>query len=178
MSFAFPSIPLVKRGTIHPVQFGQRLSDFCSRLKQQNEHWLVQQFLNNEQSNNQPIVAQEYREGVALSEDEKEQTEAQSKDVLTLAGAWNMYKKEKALNWTKAISQANERFMEILLIVLGSSTDVTTITKQDIKQVMEVEENLPRRVVQPYRPMTVHQLIGCDDVPSEDLVGAELSTSI
>ncbi|MCT6647192.1 hypothetical protein N4G37_14075, partial [Enterococcus faecalis] len=71
-----------------------------------------------------------------------------------------MYKKEKALNWTKAISQANERFMEILLIVLGSSTDVTTITKQDIKQVMEVVENLPRRVVQPYRPMTVHQLIG------------------
>ena len=47
-----------------------------------------------------------------------------------------MYKKEKALNWTKAISQANERFMEILLIVLGSSTDVTTMTKQDIKQVM------------------------------------------
>ena len=82
------------------------------------------------------MVAQEYREVVALSEDEKEQTEAQSKDVLTLAGAWNMYKKEKALNWTKAISQANERFMEILLIVLGSSTDVTTMTKQDIKQVM------------------------------------------
>ena len=97
---------------------------------------VVQQFLNNEQSNNQPMVAQEYREVVALSEDEKEQTEAQSKDVLTLAGAWNMYKKEKALNWTKAISQANERFMEILLIVLGSSTDVTTMTKQDIKQVM------------------------------------------
>ena len=136
MSFAFPSIPLVKRGTIHPVQFGQRLSDFCSRLKQQNEHWLVQQFLSDERRNLQPIVVQEYRETVTPSEDEEEQTEAQSKDVLTLAGAWNMYKKEKALNWTKAISQANERFMEILLIVLGSSTDVTTMTKQDIKQVM------------------------------------------
>ncbi|MCV5675186.1 hypothetical protein OFN11_26920, partial [Escherichia coli] len=95
------------------------------------------------------------------------------KEVLTLAGAWNMYKKEKAQNWTKAISQANERFIEVMLIVLGSSTDVTTITKQDIKQVMEVVENLPKRVVQPYRSMTVQQLIECDDVPPEDLVGAE-----
>lgn len=84
-----------------------------------------------------------------------------------------MYKEEKAQNWTKAISQANERFMEVMLIVLGSSTDVTTITKQDIKQVMEVVENLPKRVVQPYRSMTVQQLIECDDVPPEDLVGAE-----
>lgn len=37
--------------------------------------------------------------------------------------------------------------MEVLLIVLGTTTDVTTITKQDIKQVMEVVENLPKRVV-------------------------------
>lgn len=41
MSFASPAIPLVKRGTIHPDQFGQRLSDFSNRLKQQNEHWLA-----------------------------------------------------------------------------------------------------------------------------------------
>lgn len=173
MSFASPAIPLVKRGTIHPDQFGQRLSDFSNRLKQQNEHWLVQQFLSDERRNLQPIVVQEYRETVTPSEDEEEQTEAQSKDVLTLAGAWNMYKKEKAQNWTKAISQANERFMEVMFIVLGASTDVTTITKQDIKQVMEVVENLPKRVVQPYRSMTVQQLIECDDVPPEDLVGAE-----
>lgn len=63
--------------------------------------------------------------------------------------------------------------MEVLLIVLGTTTDVTTITKQDIKQVMEVVENLPKRVVQPYRSMTVQQLIECDDVPPEDSVGAE-----
>lgn len=50
-------------------------------------------------------------------------------------------------NRAKAISQANKRFMEVLLIVLGTTTDVTTITKQDIKQVMEVVENLPKRVV-------------------------------
>lgn len=173
MSFASPAIPLVKRGTIHPDQFGQRLSDFSNRLKQQNEHWLVQQFLSDERRNLQPIVVQEYRETVTPPAVSKLQKQPELKEVLTLAGAWNMYKREKAQNWTKAISQANERFMEVLLIVLGTTTDVTTITKQDIKQVMEVVENLPKRVVQPYRSMTVQQLIECDDVPPEDLVGAE-----
>ncbi len=173
MSFASPVIPLVQRGTIHPDHFGKRLSEYGNSLKQQNEHWLAHQFLNDVRRNIQPIVIHEDREVVAPSEDEEEQTEAQSKDVLTLAGAWNMYKKEKAQNWTKAISQANERFMEVMLIVLGASTDVKTITKQDIKQVIEVVENLPKRVVQPYRSMTVQQLIECDDVPPEDLVGAE-----
>ncbi|WP_285183778.1 hypothetical protein, partial [Mycobacterium tuberculosis] len=38
---------------------------------------------------------------------------------------------------------------------------------------IEVVENLPKRVVQPYRSMTIHQLIECDDVPTEDLVGTE-----
>ena len=101
------------------------------------------------------------------------QPPAELEKVLTIADAWAMYKDEKGRNWTKAISQANERFMEVLLIVLGTTTDVTTITKQDIKQVMEVVENLPKRVVQPYRSMTVQQLIECDDVPPDDLVGAE-----
>lgn len=173
MSFASPAIPLVKRGTVHPDQFGQRLSDFSNRLKQQSEHWPAQQFLNSEKSNIQPMVIQEYRETITPPAVTKPQKQSELKEVLTLAGAWNMYKREKAQNWTKAISQANERFMEVLLIVLGTTTDVTTITKQDIKQVMEVIENLPKRVVQPYRSMTVQQLIECDDVPPEDLVGAE-----
>lgn len=169
MSFASPVIPLVQRGTIQPDDFSKRLSEYGNSLKQQNKQWLAQQFLSDERRNLQPIVVQEYREVVPPSEDEEEHTEAQSKDVLTLAGAWNMYKKEKAQNWTKAISQANERFMEVMFIVLGASTNVMTITKQ----VMEVVENLPKRVVQPYRSMTVQQLIECDDVPPEDLVGAE-----
>lgn len=173
MSFASPAIPLVKRGTVHPDQFGQRLSDFSNRLKQQSEHWLAQQFLDSRLSNIQPMVIQEERETITPPAITKPQKQPEMKEVLTLAGAWNMYKREKAQNWTKAISQANERFMEVLLIVLGTTTDVTTITKQDIKQVMEVVENLPKRVVQPYRSMTVQQLIECDDVPPEDLVGAE-----
>ena len=74
--------------------------------------------------------------------------------IIVPADAWAMYKDEKGRNWTKSISMANERYMEVLLVVLGEETDVTTITKQDIKQVMEVVENLPKRVVQPYRSMT------------------------
>lgn len=101
------------------------------------------------------------------------QPPAEPEKVLTLSDAWAMYKDEKGRNWTKSISMANERYMEVLLTVLGGETDVTTITKQDIKQVMEVVENLPKRVVQPYRSMTVQQLIECDDVPPDELVGVE-----
>lgn len=68
---------------------------------------------------------------------------------------------------------ANERYIEVLLVVLGENTDVTAITKQDIRQVMEVVENLPKRVIQPYRSMNVKQLIDCDDVPPDELVGVE-----
>ena len=103
----------------------------------------------------------------------KPQAPAELENVLTLSDAWAMYKDEKGRNWTKSISMANERYMEVLLTVLGGETDVTMITKQDIKQVMEVVENLPKRVVQPYRSMTIQQLIECDDVPPDDLVGVE-----
>ncbi|WP_410732017.1 tyrosine-type recombinase/integrase [Citrobacter freundii] len=101
------------------------------------------------------------------------QPPAEPEKVLTLSDAWAMYKDEKGRNWTKSISMANERYMEVLLTVLGEKTDVTEITKQDIKQLMEVIENLPKRVVQPYRSMSSQQLIECDDVPPDDLVGVE-----
>ena len=103
----------------------------------------------------------------------KPQAPAELENVLTLSDAWAMYKADKGRNWTKSISMANERYMEVLLTVLGKKTDVTAITKQDIKQVMEVVENLPKRVVQPYRSMTIQQLIQCDDVPPDELVGVE-----
>lgn len=101
------------------------------------------------------------------------QPPAETVKVLTLSDAWAMYKGEKGRNWTKSISMANERYMEVLITVLGAETHVTAITKQDIKQVMEVVENLPKRVAQPYRSMSIQQLIDCDDVPPEELVGAE-----
>lgn len=101
------------------------------------------------------------------------QPSAKPEKVLTIADAWAMYKDEKGRNWTKSISMANERYIKVLLVVLGKDRDVTAISKQDIKQVMEVVENLPKRVVQPYRSMSIRQLIECDDVPPDELVGVE-----
>jgi integrase len=101
------------------------------------------------------------------------QSPAEPEKVLTLSNAWAMYKDEKGRNWTNSISMANERYMEVLLTVLGGETDVAAISKQDIKQVMEIVENLPKRVVQPYRSMPIQQLIECDDVPPDQLVGVE-----
>jgi len=110
---------------------------------------------------------------VVSSEVLEPQPPVKPEKVLTLADAWAMYKDVKGRNWTKSISMANERYIEVLLTVLGGGADVTVITKQDIKLVMEVVENLPKRVVQPYRSMTIQQLIECDDVPPDQLVGVE-----
>jgi len=110
---------------------------------------------------------------VVPAEIEGPSAQAEPENVLTLSDAWVMYKAEKGRKWTKSISMANERYIEVLFVVLGQNTDVTAITKQDIRQVMEVVENLPKRVVQPYRSMNVQQLIDCDDVPPDELVGVE-----
>lgn len=56
--------------------------------------------------------------------------------ILKIGDAWKQYKKEKGLHWTLAIAQANERFMEVMLEVLGSNRNVYTIEKSDIRQVM------------------------------------------
>lgn len=110
---------------------------------------------------------------VVPAEIEDSSTQIEPESTLTLSDAWAIYKDEKGRNWTKPISMANERYIEVLLVVLGENMDVTAITKQDIRQVMEVVENLPKRVVQPYRSMNVQQLIDCDDVPPDELVGVE-----
>jgi len=99
--------------------------------------------------------------------------QVEPENALNLSDAWAMSKAEKWGNWTKSISMANERYIEVLLVVLGENTGVTAITKQDIRQVMEVVENLPKRIVQPYRSMKVRQLIDCDEVPPDELVGVE-----
>ncbi|KOC88844.1 tyrosine-type recombinase/integrase [Winslowiella iniecta] len=175
MSFASPVIHMVQSGAIQPDHFSARLTNFSNRLKQQADQWVALQFLNDEyrHAQTQSIELHECRDAVAPVVDAEQNKVAEPTDVLTLAGAWNMYRSEKERNWTKAITQANERFMEVLLVVLGGETDVASITKQDIKQVMEIVENLPKRVVQPYRSMTIQQLIECDDVPPDELVGTE-----
>lgn len=93
--------------------------------------------------------------------------------ALTLGEAWNQYKAQRGANWTTAIASANDRYIEPLLAVLGPESDVEGISKRDIHNVMEAVEGLPKRVVQPYRAMTIQQLLACDDVAEEDLIGTE-----
>lgn len=93
--------------------------------------------------------------------------------ALTLAKAWEQYKAERGMKWTIAIASANDRYIEPLLALLGPDSDVEKITTRDIRHVMESVENLPKRVIQSYRAMTIHQLLACDDVPEKDLIGTE-----
>lgn len=93
--------------------------------------------------------------------------------AFTLSDAWNQYKAQRGSNWTVAIASANDRYIEPLLAVLGAESDVEKISKRDIHNVMEAVEGLPKRVVQPYRAMTIQQLLACDDVAQEDLIGTE-----
>ena len=93
--------------------------------------------------------------------------------AFTLGAAWNQYKAQRGSNWTVAIASANDRYIEPLLAVLGAESDVEKISKRDIHNVMEAVEGLPKRVVQPYRAMTIQQLLACDDVAQEDLIGTE-----
>ncbi|WP_337029509.1 tyrosine-type recombinase/integrase [Pantoea agglomerans] len=93
--------------------------------------------------------------------------------AMTLAEAWEKYKVERGVKWTIAIASANERYMEPLMALIGPKSDVEKITTRDIRQVMEAVENLPKRVIQPYRSMTIQQLLACDDVPEEDVIGTE-----
>lgn len=93
--------------------------------------------------------------------------------AFTLGEAWNQYKAQRGRNWTVAIASANDRYIEPLLAILGAESDVVRISKRDIHNVMEAVEGLPKRVVQPYRAMTIQQLLACDDVAQEDLIGTE-----
>jgi len=75
--------------------------------------------------------------------------------ALTLGEAWNQYKAQRGAKWTIAIASANDRYIEPLLAVLGAESDVERISKRDIHNVTEAVEGLPKRVIQPYRAMTI-----------------------
>ena len=142
-----PHIPFVKSLATPLHVFDQYLLNLLSSARK---------LATNPLTPHQPIVT-----SVEILES---RAEYKSEKVLTLSDAWNMYKKEKGGGWKHSIAQANDRCIEVLIAVLGEEKDVCTITKQDIKQVMEVVENLPKRVVQPFRSMTVQQLIDCEDI--------------
>ncbi len=86
---------------------------------------------------------------------------------------WRDYKRDREQGWTGPISAANERFMEVIFAVLSHERDVALITRQDIQKVMGVVSGLPKRVVQPFRAMTIQQMIALEDIPDDQLLGIE-----
>lgn len=89
--------------------------------------------------------------------------------TLTLSEAWEGFVKFKS-KWTPKIRQGNEKYFEVIATVLGADTDVTTITRRDIKNLLEVSEALPRQNKSPYNKMTIQQCLDMDGIPAEDLV--------
>lgn len=96
--------------------------------------------------------------------------EAESHNTPLLSVAWKMFTTEKGKGWAAAVANENQRFYDVLLHVIGD-LPVGAITKQHIRQTLDVIENLPRRNKNPYSEMT---LTGCIDfdVPEEDLISS------
>ncbi|EPW5278715.1 tyrosine-type recombinase/integrase [Yersinia enterocolitica] len=98
--------------------------------------------------------------------------DSNSENQLTLAEAWNDFLKYKS-SWTDKIRKNNEKYFEVMAIVLGKDTAVTKISKQDIKRLLEVAEALPQQNKKPYNRMTLLQIIDLDNIPPCDLVSGK-----
>ncbi|MCW6584934.1 MULTISPECIES: tyrosine-type recombinase/integrase [Yersinia] len=98
--------------------------------------------------------------------------DSNSENQLTLAEAWNDFLKYKS-SWTDKIRKNNEKYFEVMAIVLGKNTAVTKISKQDIKRLLEVAEALPQQNKKPYNRMTSLQIIDLDNIPPCDLVSGK-----
>ncbi|WP_337262695.1 MULTISPECIES: tyrosine-type recombinase/integrase [unclassified Serratia (in: enterobacteria)] len=92
--------------------------------------------------------------------------------IPTLTEAWGDFVKYKS-SWNDKIRQTNEKYFEVIAIVLGKDTPVVEITRRDIKNLLEVVERLPRQNMKPYNRMTVQQCLDLDEVEEEDLVSSK-----
>ncbi|HAV9727364.1 TPA: DUF3258 domain-containing protein [Escherichia coli] len=91
---------------------------------------------------------------------------------LTLSEAWQGFLSFKS-DWAPKIRQGNKKYYEVIEAVLGADTQVTDITRRDIKNLLEVVEGLPRKNKKPYNRMTIQQCLDLDEVPEEDLVSSK-----
>ena len=102
-------------------------------------------------------------------------SESVSQSTLTLAEAWKGFLEFKS-DWEPKIRQGNEKYFEVIEAVLGAETQVTAITRRDIKNLLEVVAGLPKQNKKPYNRMTTPQLLDLDDIPEEDLVSSKTVT--
>lgn len=91
-------------------------------------------------------------------------------ESMSLSEAWALFVKERGSQWVKATEHENRRIIEVLLHVVGD-VPVTSITKQDIRKILDVVASLPKRFGHPYKTMTLQECIEYD-VPEEDLISS------
>lgn len=91
--------------------------------------------------------------------------------ALTLSEAWKIYVADKGQKWRKSVAGENQRFYDVLFYVVGD-IPVDSITKQNIREALQVAENLPTRTRKPYSSMNLTECIAYD-VPEEDLISSE-----
>ncbi len=98
-------------------------------------------------------------------------SEAPTTSCMTLSEAWNGYVRDKGQKWRKQTANENQRFYEVLFHVVGD-IPVNQITKQHIRESIEVTANLPTRTKLPYSRMSLSECIEYD-APEDDLITSE-----
>ncbi|WP_328592374.1 tyrosine-type recombinase/integrase [Yersinia rochesterensis] len=157
MASLAPLIPLVQDGALSTEEFRQHVETV--RASQHRGYG--------------SIVRLQQPDSVIAQMGDKIDGSVKEKTGLTLIDAWTNYKKDKGKKWAKSINDANERFMQVMFLVLGEKRLVNSIEKDDIRSVMSVVSNLPIRSRSPYNKMTLKALTKIKNVPECDLVGVE-----
>ena len=98
-------------------------------------------------------------------------SEESQASALSLSEAWKGFVKFKS-DWTPKIRQENEKYYEVIEAVLGADTIVNSITRRDIKNLLEMAEGLPQQNKKPYNRMTTQECLDADDIPENDLVSS------
>lgn len=117
------------------------------------------------------IVASIKQNVTASSAVQSAVSEGSNQCILTLADAWKRFVKYKS-DWTLKVRQENEKYYEVIETILGADTIVNTITRRDIKNLLEMVAGLPQRNKKPYNRMTIQECLDADDIPEEDLVSS------
>ncbi|WP_223883597.1 tyrosine-type recombinase/integrase [Phytobacter ursingii] len=119
--------------------------------------------------------AEVYQRKVAATLPQAEPQSAEPENDVTpstplLSDAWKMYTTDKGKGWAATIANENQRYFEVLMHVVGD-LPVGVISKQDIRQTLEVVKNLPRRTKLPYSRLSLEECIEFD-VPEDDLISS------
>ncbi|CAI0894398.1 tyrosine-type recombinase/integrase [Serratia quinivorans] len=91
--------------------------------------------------------------------------------TIRLSEAWGLYIEDKGQKWRSSVAGENQRFYDVLFYVVGD-IPVDSVTKQHIREALQVAENLPARTRKPYSGMSLTECIAYD-VPEEDLISSE-----